>query len=1077
MDIRNAEAVYPLSPVQEAALSESLDSMETGRDCGQWSCTLQGVLHIPALEQAWQDVLSHYSILRTFFVWKRVEKPLQVVHKQLAFPVEQQDWLGVPAPERQERLASMLAAEREKTFALTEAPLIRLTLCRTATDTHHLVCTYHRLVLDELSLHLILKEVFAYYEALCEQRTPSLTSGQSYRNYLAWLKQQDATEAEAFWRHELKGFYAPTPVVVEQFLSGSTRAAEDYDVRQVQLPANTTAALRAWASEHQLSLKTMVQGAWAVLLSRYSGEDDIVFGLTVSIRPSEVQGGDLMVGPLTNTLPVRVRTMSDGPVASWLKELEDRQTERLRYAYIASAQAREWSEVPTHLPLYRSSIILDSQSSSWPPKQIAHVTIGNTKNYGPPSAPLILKAQLGTQCGLQIVYDRGRFDGAAITRMLEQLLTILEHIVEPGQKLSTLPLLSPQALHQLLVEWNDTKTAATHDLCINELFEAQVERTPDIPAVMYGDEQLSYRALNERANQLAHYLRQRGVGPSVRVGLCIERSLEMVTGILGVLKTGGAYVPMDPSYPYERLLYMLTDAQPPVLLSQDHLVEELPSFQGQLICLDTDWEQIARQSTENPRLSLSSDQLAYIIYTSGSTGQPKGVMVPHRGVCNSSDFYARIIDMPPGSRMLQLTSLGFDMSVFDIVPALISGLTLCLATQSPPLGLDLLRVIQEQKIQIMSFPPSVLATIPAAELPELRFIGVAGEAVSAELVERWAPGRRFYNAYGPAEGSIWVSGVFLDGSRSPHIGRPIDNIELYVLDSRLRPVPVGVPGELCIGGIGVTWGYLRQPGVTAEKYVPHPYSGKPGARLYRTRYLPDGTIDFMGRTDSQVKIRGFRIELGEVETVLARHPAVREVAVIAREDAPGDKRLVAYLSRHAEQLLPPAQSPNGEQPPLTVELHNYLKEKLPETMIPSTFVVLDALPLSPNGKVDRLALPAPDLTRPELKESFVAPSNHVEEVLADIWANVLRLERVGVHDNFFQLGGHSLLATQVVTRVREALQVDLSVPHLFEAPTIIALSKMIEQSTENNSPLAQSSIAPVARETHRLKRSVLESAK
>jgi acyl-coenzyme A synthetase/AMP-(fatty) acid ligase/aryl carrier-like protein len=458
--------------------------------------------------------------------------------------------------------------------------------------------------------------------------------------------------------------------------------------------------------------------------------------------------------------------------------------------------------------------------------------------------------------------------------------------------------------------------------------------------------------------------------------------------------------------------------------------------------------------------------LAYVIYTSGSTGQPKGVMVPHRGVCNSSDVYARVIDMPPGSRMLQLTSLGFDMSVFDIVPALLSGLTLCLAPQAPPLGQDLLRLLQEQKIQIMSFPPSVLATIPFVELPELRFIGVAGEAVTAELVERWAPGRRLYNAYGPAEGSIWVSGAFLDGSRSPHIGSPIDNIELYLLDSRLRPVPVGVPGELCIGGIGVTWGYFRQPDVTADKYVPHPFSRTPGARLYRTgdlaRYLPDGTIDFVGRTDSQVKIRGFRIELGEVEEMLGRHPGVRETVVVAREDVPGDKRLVAYLL------------PQSEQAPTTTDLHNYMRQKLPENMIPSAFILLDEWPLSPNGKVDRRALPAPDTARPELKEAFVPPRNPIEAMLASIWIDVLRLEQVGVHDNFFQLGGHSLLATQIVSRVRETLQVDLSLPQIFEAPTITALAQLIEATTGPDAATTQPGIEPVARESHRINWSTLD---
>jgi amino acid adenylation domain-containing protein len=1073
VDIKNVEGIYPLSPVQGAMLAESLSGRQSQGSAGQLSCTLQGALDEAKFEEAWQQVMDRHATLRTFFLWKRMEKPLQVVYKQLKFTIEKQSWQELLPAEQQARWTSLLEDARGR-IDPSSAPLIRLTLCRTSPQTHRLACTWHRMLLDEWSLNLILQEAFARYEALCRGQSPPPPPLRHFRDYLTWLKQQNEAEAETYWRRELDGVHAPTPFAAELDPTERSDAQERYGEQQLELAAELAARLRSWAEEQGLSQSTPVLGAWALLLSRYSGEEDVIFGVTAPGRPAELEGSYFQLGSLTNTLPMRVRIPADASVLCWLKELDARLTTRPRFEYISLAQAKEWSAVPGDLPLFKSSVTVDARPpGGFSPAQYADITVGDVRVWGDPVSPLVLDVQPAAAAGaLRLTYERRRFDDAMAASLLEQVQTLLEgFMAQPGRPLSSVPFLSESALRQMLVEWNDTATEALHDSCIHQLFEAQVGRMPETLAVVSGEERLTYADLNRRANQLAHYLRRLGVGPGVLVGLCVERTPEMIIGILGVMKAGGAYVPLDPSYPFERLTYMLTDARPPVLLSQERLVEELPSYHGKVICLDSDWELIARESGDNVESHVGSDNLAYVIYTSGSTGRPKGVMVPHRGVCNSSTVYARVIGMPPGSRMLQLTSLGFDMSVFDIVPALISGLTLCLAPQKPPLGSDLLMILEDLEIEIISFPPSVLATLPLAKLPKLRFIGVAGEAVSAELVSKWAPGRRLYNAYGPAEGSVWVSGAFLDRGSPPVIGRPIDNIRLYVVDSRLRPVPVGVPGELCIGGIGVTWGYLRQPDVTADKYVPDPFSPEPGARLYRTgdlaRYLPDGNLDFMGRTDTQVKIRGFRIELGEIEAVLGRHTSVRESVVLAREDTPGDRRLVAYILPHHDQA------------PTTDELLDYLSQKLPENMVPSTFVLLDEFPLSPNGKVERRALPAPDTARPQLQEAFVPPSNHVEEVLAGIWADVLKLDQVGVRDNFFRLGGHSLLATQVVSRVRDALQLNISLPQLFDAPTIEGLSALIEGIIGSNgsAPPQETPIMPISREAHRLDPSLLETLK
>jgi amino acid adenylation domain-containing protein len=548
------------------------------------------------------------------------------------------------------------------------------------------------------------------------------------------------------------------------------------------------------------------------------------------------------------------------------------------------------------------------------------------------------------------------------------------------------------------------------------------------------------------------------------VALCVERSFDMLVGMIGILKAGGAYVPLDPSYPAERLAFMLEDAHASVLLTQERLVNQLPLHTGQVVCVDSDWPQISEHEKTNPNSGVAGDNLAYVIYTSGSTGKPKGVMVTHRGICNTSEVMVRVYDFPPGTRMLQFGSLSFDMAVFDIIPAIISGGTLVLAPQNPPTGQELLELVREQDIQVLTLPPSVLATLPFEDLPHLQFVRVAGEPISSDLAGLWSYGRRFYNAYGPAEGSVWVSGAFLDGTGISAIGAPISNTKLYVLTSQQSPVPVGVPGELCIGGISVSRGYLNRPETTAERFIPDPFSEQPGMRLYRTgdlaRYWPNGDLEFLGRKDHQVKLHGVRIELGEIESILRKHPAVREAATLLREDVPGSQRLVGYVL------------PKEGDKPAPQDLRTFLAERLPGTMVPTAFVILDRLPLTPNGKLDVRALPPPPSQSFDNEAGYVAPRNEIEEKLARIWAEVLGKDLIGVHDNFFDLGGHSLLATQVASRIRSAFNVELSLPRLFEATTVAQVSELIT-NIKPGSEASQQPIARVPRDTRRRRSTAL----
>ncbi|MDD1420878.1 amino acid adenylation domain-containing protein [Dolichospermum sp. ST_sed1] len=614
-----------------------------------------------------------------------------------------------------------------------------------------------------------------------------------------------------------------------------------------------------------------------------------------------------------------------------------------------------------------------------------------------------------------------------------------EMVINSNSSLENLPVLTEQEKYQILVEWNNTTVDYPQHLCIHELFAAQVEKTPDNIAVVFDGQKLTYQELNHQANKVAHYLQSLGVGTEVLVGISVERSLEMIVGLLGILKAGAAYLPLDPTYPKERLSFMLSDSQVQVLLTQQKFVESFADSGAKTVCLDQDWELITRQNQENPTSDVTAENLAYVIYTSGSTGTPKGVMIQHRGVCNLAQAQVKLFGVNQNSRVLQFASFSFDASVWEIVMALCSGASLYLGNQdSLRPGIDLIRFLRQQSITHATLPPTALAALPKEELPNLQTLIVAGEACNPKLIAQWSKERRFFNAYGPTESTVCATVAECTfGETQPTIGRAIANIQIYILDHNLQPVPIGVPGELYIGGDGLARGYLNRPELTKEKFISNPFKKTEGSRLYKTgdlaRYLPDGNIEFLGRVDNQVKIRGFRIELDEIEKLLIQHPDVKQAAVIAREDIPGDKRLLAYVVLN--------QKPEA----IVTTLKNLLQENLPQYMIPGVFVVLDSLPLTPNGKVDRQNLPVCDRTRPDLEESFVAPRNPIEERLAAIWADLLGFEQIGVNDNFFNLGGHSLIVAQILSRVRDSFQVELSFANIFANPTVAGLASVIQQ--------------------------------
>jgi surfactin family lipopeptide synthetase C len=1051
MSSKNIEAAYPLSPMQHGMLFHTLYEPESGMYFEQLSCTLDGSLNVLAFQQAWQQVVERHPVLRTAFVWNKIEKPLQVVGRRVGLPWQQHDWRGLSAVDQQEKLEVFLQADRQQGFQLSKAPLMRLTLIQMDESVYQFIYSFHHLLLDGWSLSLVVKEVFVFYEAICQGQDLHLKRTRPYQDYIAWLQQQDLSQAEAFWRLALKGFTAPTPIRVNKALGSLSSEGKTYSEQQIKLSVAATAALQSFARQHQLTLNTLVQGAWALLLSRYSRQEDVVFGATVSGRPADLAGVEFMVGLFINTLPIRVQASPEAFILDWLKQLQAQQVDVSQYEYSSLSQVQGWSDVPRGLPLFESIVVFENYPvDASLQKQGGRLEIHNVRAVERTNYPLTLVAEPGLELYLQLNYDCHRFDGATISRMLRHLQTLLEGIIaNPGQRLKNLPLLTQQERQHLLVEWNNTQVDYPKDVFVHQMFEVQAEQRPEAVAMVFEDEQLTYRELNRRANQVAHHLCSLGVGPDDLVGICVERSLEMVVGSLGILKAGAAYVPLDPGYPSERLAFMLEDAKVPILLTQQRLVGRLPKHGAKMICLDADWEIIAQEDTENSTRKVKADNLAYVIYTSGSTGKPKGVEIEHQGLLNLVFWHQQAFSLSPADRATQIAGSAFDAAVWELWPYLTAGASIYIANEETRISPVLLRDWLIASAITITFLPTPLAeSVLSLDWPRniaLRTLLTGGD----KLHNYPSPSLPFklVNNYGPTENTVVTTSGDVSSMnqshRTPNIGRPIANTQVYLLDKNLQPVPVGIPGEIYVGGAGLARGYLNQPDQTALAFIPNPFSNTASRRLYKTgdlaRYLPDGNIEFLGRLDDQVKIRGFRIEPGEIEAVLGQHQAVQEVVVMVREDVPGNKRLVAYVV--VNQLAAPT----------IPELQHFLKQHLPEYMVPSAFVLMEVLPLTPNGKVDRRALPAPDTSCFSLKSSFVSPRDTLELQLVQIWEEVLDVHPVGVRDNFFDLGGHSLLAITLMARIQQKFGKNLPLATLFQGATIEHLASSLRQQTDSPS--------------------------
>jgi amino acid adenylation domain-containing protein len=1051
---------FRLSPQQKRLWISQQDSLAYLAQC---ALLLEGKLDAPALQDALRKVMDRHEILRTTFHRRSGMKiPLQAIADRTLPEWRTVDRCACQAAEQDARIAQLLREEAGRPFDYQHGPLVRACLLALSADKHVLVLSLPALCADTQTLKSLVQEICLFYsggspgEQVPEQPL-QYADFSEWQNQLLETNDGESQSGKAFWSELILDSLPPQIVPFQEKPAPEAKFIPDSVMLKIDHEIFRT--VEELARLYKSSPGTFLLTCWYALLGRLSGLPDIVVGTVLDGRKQEELQGAL--GLYAQVLPVRAH-LENSPFVDLLRQVQEsvgnvRQwQEYFDYEETAESVGKgrrttadfEFEVVPSRRSAGNISFLVYRQCCHLNPFSLK---LSCTKVDGSCCAAFYFDPQLVRREEVQ-----------RIAGYFERLLASV--IVDPKAPIDSLEILSPAEQQQLLVTFNQTQASYPFDKCIHQLFEEQVERTPNRPALVFEGRQFTYAELNVRANQVAHFLRRRGVGPNVAVGLCVERSAEMVIGVLGILKAGGAYVPIHSELPKARLAYQIAETKAPLVVTQEKLLELLAEIPGEPLCLDRDLAVLANEPRTNPPAITTAEDLVYVIYTSGSTGVPKGVAVRHRNLVNYSHFIERKLGLEEESDREQhfatVSTLSADLGNTCIFSSLISGGCLHVISYETSMdGNSFARYVSKHPIDVLKITPSHLSALLATQeggaiLPR-KYLILGGETCSWELIQRVTKVAQcaVINHYGPTEttvGSLTFSlrekALTSETAATVPIGRPIANTEVYILNPYGKPVPVGAPGELCIGGAGVARGYLNQPEQTADRFIHHPFSTDPDARLYKTgdraRFLPDGNVEFLGRLDQQVKIRGFRVEPAEIEAVLRRLATVQQAVVVAQDDKSGEKGLVAYF------VKVPGRGAKVD------ELRSFLLEQLPDYMVPSVYVALESLPLTPNGKVDYRALPAPDQVRPQAEKIFVAPRNEVEEVLAAIWVEVLKLDQVGIHDNFFELGGHSLLATQIISRIRTAFQVQLPLRSIFETPTVADLAQAIVQ-IQSETPQAE----------------------
>jgi len=996
---------------------------------------LRGALNVPALRQTFNQILDRHDVLRGRF--ELIDgQPMQLIASQLEIDLPVIALQHLSPNEREAEVSRLAIADAEQPFDLSKAPLLRVSLLKLAPDEHVLLLTMHHIVSDGWSMGLLVKEMASIYESISEQQPPALPKPTiQYADFARWQHKwlQDGVleEQVRYWQQHLN----EAPAVLSLPIAKQRPATQTINGshRSRTLSQKLKRALKELSRQEGVTLFMMLLAAFTTLLYRYSGQDDLVVGTPIAGRNREEL--EALIGFFVNTLPLRT-SLAGNPS---FRELLTRVKETSLGAYAHQelpfekiVEAIQPVRSLSHSPIFQVMFALQNQpraTFTLPGLEVAHLK----RDYDTAKFDLSLfMSERDDRLSCWLEYNTDLFTTTSVERLLDHFETLLESIVaNPDRSISQMPLLSERERQEILVDWNRTQAEFDGTILVHELFEAQTERTPEATALVAGKERLNYRELNARANQLARYLLATGVGPDQRVGVCLERSADAVIAILATLKAGGAYMPLDLAYPAERLAFTLADSEARVLLTNEALAATVPDTAARKVFLDSEWPVIARHESSNlPRVA-HPENLAYVIYTSGSTGRPKGVAIEHRSTATFLQWAMKTFSAAELSSVLLSTSFCFDLSVFELFAPLSVGGKVILVENA----LQLANLNGEEVTLVNTVPSAMTELVRFGGIPaSVQTVNLCGEPLLKSLVDEIyerTQARQVLNLYGPSEDTTYSTYVLAerDVPTEPTIGRPMSNTAAYILDREGQPVPVGVPGELHLSGAGLARGYLNRPELTAEKFIPDPYSGSGGARMYGTgdlaRYRADGEIEFLGRIDHQVKLRGYRIELGEIEIALREHDAVEDAVVIAQDSATG-RDLVAYVA---------VQLPVDEQS-VTARMRALLRTTLPEYMVPAYFVFLERLPLTPNGKIDRRALPSATRSRADLTESRTTPANKVEQRLARIWKEVLSLDRVGFNDNFFEIGGHSLLAVRLVSEIEKAFGQKLALVSLFRHTTI-----------------------------------------
>ncbi|MBE9060862.1 non-ribosomal peptide synthetase [cf. Phormidesmis sp. LEGE 11477] len=1070
---KTVQDIYPLSPTQQGLLFHSLSDTQAGAYIVQVSYTLKGELNREAFDQAWQQMANRHTILRSAFVWKNIKVPVQVVGHQVNVPIHWHQWKMLGTEVQKQQLSELLVSDRAQGFNLSHAPLMRINAIQIGLNHYKVVWTHHHILLDGWSLPKLLKEWIVYYQATCGQVPATqvkhiLSKAYPYRDYIAWLQKQDVATARQFWRGQLSGLSAPTNLGIDAAkpasLSKATKSQQTTNHHSAEqhyaLPAQLTEQLKAFAKRHRLTLSTLYQGAWAKVLSVYSGDDDVMYGLACAGRPQTLKDAEQRVGLFINTLPMRVKLGSD--IVPWLQSIQTQQLAQQPYEYTPLIEIQAESEISRQSPLFESVVVFENYPlesiRAVEGLELLEVEIIERTHY-----LLTLFAVVSETLDFKILYDAQRFSGSAIARLTHHLETVLAEIVtSPQQSVEKLNILSKVEKQEITSFGQGPTVSLSEAECVHVAIAQKAKQTPQATALIFEGNSLSYEQLNNQANQLAHYLlNNHGLtnAQNMPVGLCIERSVEMITALLAVLKAGCAYVPLDPTYPAARLQHIIEDAGITHLICHEATASVVSTTSLNRINLSQQSVKINAQSISEPDTNNKLNSLAYLIYTSGSTGKPKGVPITHRSLTNLLRSMATRLRIRTTDTLMAVTTLAFDIAALELfLPLTTGGCLLLASSQTARDAHQLIAYLDTYGIDIMQATPATWRLLLSGGWSGQNGLRIlcGGEALDTALAERLLNcGEEVWNVYGPTETTIWSSALALSSASltegSVPIGQPIDNTQLYVLNEKQQMMPTGVAGELYIGGVGLSTGYWQREDLTKQRFV-SVLIDSDEKTLYRTgdrvRYREDGTLDYLGRLDYQTKLRGYRIELGEIERVLATHPQISQ-AVTAVQEEVEKQQLVAYVTlirhekkenRHKETTL----AAKGQ--PLTQELRSHLTRQLPHYMVPTAYQVLDAFPLTPNGKIDRNALPA--LTSPSNQAVLTPdsrPKTAIETTLLSIWQSLLPTQTISIHDNFFEIGGHSLLVISAQDNIRQQLAVELSLVDLFRYPTLRSLALHISQ--------------------------------